>query len=270
MKILPITAVIVPGSKVRFDPYLSAFDSADIKRVTRLYVGKEVNKLRKDECGRAMRSALTNPDLLRGLYANLSEFERFALYLVRRAGGSVSGAELAGSLWMSGHTFRYPYGGEPDFASPLDTLQARGLVFVARPPGEYWHYRHDPGLPGQLRGATAFADERLLEHAERCTPRAIEITPVGAPARWVVKRPAEVTLMLGKVVETIARKSSVSVTASGRLAKPGLGQIARALGPEVAAVSELEVALPEAGVSLPLCSARPGCSPGVRGRGKRW
>lgn len=244
---LPIA--LQPGTAVRLDPWVPHFDAATLKQLARLFVGTAANKMRKEECLRAVQGALRDLSRLQGLAGGLSDFERLALHLLRAAGGSMSAAELAGALWPSGHPFRSSGYGDP--RDPLVALGARGLVFIADQRGTYsFGYGSDYGLTGKIGAGVAFADERLLQHVRPCAPRPLQIVPASPPALAAGRRPAQVSLLLGKIVEGIERAGSVPLTAAGRPTKPGVARVARLLGTGELSDPDLGVALPEAGAFL--------------------
>jgi hypothetical protein len=224
-------ADIQPGTSVRLGGLVATVAASELKRVARTYLGTEVYKLKKDACLEALEAVLADPDRLRALAAKLPEFDRFALYLLKRAGGSTTAGELSAVLRVAGFPFEDRSRlGVKEFLAPMWDLADRGIALPTRAQRLTWRsYSSDRSHDDAMM--TVVADVRLLRQVSPVAPRPLPIEPAVPPQSPVRStRPAAVVLGLSATTEAVARIGGLPLTSQGHPAKAGIKRLLRALG----------------------------------------
>ncbi|MGE3540618.1 MAG: helicase-associated domain-containing protein [Candidatus Tectimicrobiota bacterium] len=219
-----------------YEAHLPSLNAAALKRMARLWVGKEASKLNKDGCMRAIRQGLTDPAAMQAVRAELTEFERAGLGLLKRYGQTAPTDVLAAELLMLGLPFKDPRGGPRIWSSQhsvdygaLNALLHRGVVLL-----QNWQQSY--GYPGDLYlddyhySAQVFSEPCLLVAGEPRPPLPLDLTPVTPAAASLARQPAEVVLRLISLVETLRKLGPIPRTTKGRITKPFFSKLAKMLG----------------------------------------
>ena len=213
------------------DSYLSGLNADKLKKLARLWVGKDVYKMNKDMALAAVRKCFDDADAIRAMVTRLSDFERAGLGLIKRRDGRLAYTEaLAGELLMLGLPFKgqrdglhdYYYGAEDAHYSGVNALLDTGLLIrldgSGQPIGQY------------SSSLAVFADERVLAAIEPMSPQPLAIKPVAQDAAGWVRRPGEVSLRLVAFVQALRDVGGIALSAKGLRAKPAVAKLAKALG----------------------------------------
>ena len=107
-------------------------------------------------------------------------------------------------------------------------------------------YRSEPTIDQYHYSPQLFADQRLLEHIAIVPPVALDLAPAPRVEPHWVTRPAEVVLRCVSFAETLRKLGRIEYTMKGRVSKPFLSKLTRALGWEATLASDPVTPLPEA------------------------
>lgn len=226
------------GAILPLSTYWERLTAQALKPIARRWVGPTAQKMRKEEALRAMIQVLESPEQLTRVASALSPMERAGLTLIARRGGRMSVAACAPALLALGHTVatrscHFPFG-EYSYAATqmygaLNDLEDSGLVggvYVPHPettPERYYSDRRAFYL-------CAYSDSRLLRLVEPSGAELLELQPLAGQGHGSSRRPAEVSLRLLELIETLRRLGPFAVTARGRPGKPLLKKVGKTLG----------------------------------------
>ena len=229
---------------------LLRFNANVLKRIARVWVGKAATKMHKEACAQAIARALADPPAVRAMVERLSPFERAGLGLLKLHGHMAPTDVLALELFMLGLPFQerssgYRYYHQENHYEALNHLLNKGLVWQWEQDARYG-YHSEPIIDQYHYSPMVYAEQRLLEHIAVTPPAALDLAPVaGVEPQWTT-RPAEVVLRLVSFAETLRKLGRIEYTRQGRIAKPFLARLTRALGWEATQAKEALTPLPEA------------------------
>ena len=215
---------------------LARLNADRLKKIARLWVGKDANKLNKEGALRAVTHGLGDPRAIRAVVAGLSDFERTGLGLIKARGGhAVYTEELVGELLMFDLPFagKEHYGGYHDgvgthFGS-VNALLDTGLIIRIDGSGERIT-RYEPGLG-------VYSDAKVLAAVDPLVPKPLAIEPRPGPPAGSVRRPTEVLLECLALARVLSAVPPIPLTARGLRSKSALARIGKPLGWKEHAVS---------------------------------
>ena len=218
-----------------YEAHLSRFNANVLKRLARLWVGKAASKLAKTECVEAIVKALAEPQTVRQVVEELSEFERAALGLLKFHGQTAPTRAFAMQLLMLGLPFAerssgYSYRShDGDSYAGLNLLLNKGLL-VLRDWQSSYGYSNQPGISDYHYRPEVFTDVRILSHVEPTPPAPLELAPVTGLGPGHAKQPGEAVLRLISLAEALRKIGRIELTRKGRPAKPFLTKLTKQLG----------------------------------------
>ncbi|MBM4258628.1 MAG: hypothetical protein FJ147_22350 [Deltaproteobacteria bacterium] len=233
--------------------HLPTYTADVLKQMARVWVGKDASKLNKDACTKAIINGLANPTAVRAVIDGLSPFERAGLGLLKHHGQIARTDEFAVELFMLGYPTpplerAYSYGFNRSASllyGGLNTLIKKGLV-LGREWDQGYGSTHDAAMGEYYYRPEVFSDHRLLTHMETTPPVTLSLTPfVAGDASGMALQPAEVVLRLVSMVETLRKLGRIDITTKGRLAKPFVAKLTKALGWEEAAGKSANAPFPQ-------------------------
>ena len=212
------------------ETYLSNLNADKLKRLTRLWAGKDAYKMNKEAALAAVRKGFGDLHAIRAPAEDLSDFERAGLGLIKLRGGRTAYTEeLAGELLMLGLPFKGKTGGYFGYLSAEDlhycgvnALLDTGLLIRIDGRGQNVG-RYYPSL-------AVFADARVLAAIEPLPPKALDIKPVAHGTAEFVRRPGEALLHLVAFTQALSQVGGVALSAKGLRAKPAVAKLAKLLG----------------------------------------
>jgi hypothetical protein len=214
---------VLAGSQQDVLPTVELLSSADAKRAARFWIGKEAYKLRKAECHAAISQAFKDRGRVTEVVAGLRPEERAVLEVVKRYGGTISGALLHRELLMRGVVKeRAPtdYAWQRD--DPVHRLREH-LVLVANP-GHYDSY-HGRDYP-DVSMPRAVAD--LLSPAPSLDWRA-SAPPANAPSSTTSRTPTEFMVELTETARALEKLGNWRINQGGELPAAARSRLAKLL-----------------------------------------
>jgi hypothetical protein len=235
-----------------YEAHLPKYNADVLKRLARVWAGKDAAKLNKDACIRAIGNGLANPDTVQAVVAGLSPFERAGLGLLNYHGLVTSTQEFAIELLMLGLPFStreqrqaYSYHDSASLYDALNSLLGKGLVLL-REMDQGYGYAHDLRVDQYHYRPQVFSDRGLLAGVKVTPPVVMALTPVDNVESDFALQPAEVMLRFVALVETLRKIGRIDLTGKGRLTKPFLAKLTKALGWEAVLDNAADTPLPQA------------------------
>jgi hypothetical protein len=233
--------------------HLPKYNAEVLKKLARLWVGKDATKLNKEACTKAILRGLADPAAVQAVIDGLSPFERAGLSLLKRHGQTAPTREFAVELLMLGVPFSareqrpaYGYSRIEPFYGALNSLLGKGLVLL-REWDQAYGYARDLQIDEYQYRAEVFSDCGLLAGVEILPPTALSLTPVGGVGEsGLALQPAEVVLRFVALGETLRKLGRVDLTSKGRPTKPFLTKLTKALGWEETLGTASDTPLPQA------------------------
>lgn len=223
--------------------YLANLNADKLKKLARRWAGKAAYKMTKDQALTAVKEGFGDPQAVRGLAADLSDFERAGLGLVKLRGGRTAYAEeLAGELLMLGLPFKgsagfQGYGHDDAHYAALNALLEAGLLIRidggGQPIGQYY-----PCF-------AVFADAQLLGGGTPLPPKSLDLQPLAQGSAEFVRRPGEVLLHLVAFTQALSRVGPIALSAKGLRTKPAVARLAKTLGWTAAPADASSTPLPD-------------------------
>ena len=217
-----------------YEKHLPRFNANVLKRLARVWVGKEATKLNKDSCIQAIIQALAKPATVRAVVSDLSAFEKAALGLLKFHGQTAPTREFAMQLLMLGLPFddsaSYGYGsyGGDSYAA-LNQLLNKGLL-VLRDWEDTYGYHSGPTISDYYYRPEVFTDLRLLASLEPVPPVSLDLLPVTGVGAGRAKQPGEAVLRFIAMAEALRKIGRIDLTKKGRPSKPFLTKLTKRLG----------------------------------------
>ncbi|HSX80044.1 MAG TPA: hypothetical protein VLQ80_15905, partial [Candidatus Saccharimonadia bacterium] len=218
-----------------------------------MWVGREASRLNKEACIQAICQGLTDPAAVRRVIADLSDFERAGLGLLKRYGQSAPTEVLATELVMLGlpfedhraHHASWSTRGGADYRA-LNCLLHRGIAMLLGSNQGYGGSTVDLYVDDYHYSPTVFAEPCLLEHVTLVPPISLPLGPIAEVEPGMAKQPAEVVLRLIAMVETLRKMGRIPLTSKGRPTRPFLSKLTKMLGWEAALATDALAPLPDA------------------------
>jgi len=190
----------------RFDLYLENILAADLKPMTGLWA--KASKLCRDDCVKAVRMALADPDRVSAALAKLTSPHRTGLAFIREAGGELAPECLEAAMIAAGHVPP----GQPRFSNRdypwCEALIKRGIALMT----DLYHPTSVNSYNGKQ--PSVFTDERLLKHVAEPDIARFDIE-ADMPANSGMQRSSgSVVLDIIAVLQAI-EKTGVRFTQSG-------------------------------------------------------
>lgn len=233
--------------------HLPNYNADVLKRLARLWVGKDATKLNKEACTKAIVKALADPAAVRAVLADLSPFERAGLGLLKRYGQVAPTREFAIELLMLGLPFStrgtrpvYSYYGTDSFYGALNDLLGKGLLLL-READQGYGYNRELRIDQYHYRPQVFSHQGLLAGVEVTPPAVMSLKPVqGTIEASFALQPAEVVLRFVSLAETLRKIGRIELTRKGRPTKPFLTKLTKALGWEETLATAADTPLPQA------------------------
>jgi Helicase conserved C-terminal domain len=239
--------------RLSYAAHLPRLSAEALKRFARIWVGREASRLNKEACIQAICQGLTNPAVVRRVVADLSDFERAGLGLLKRYGQSAPTEVLATELLMLGlpsedhraHHASWSARGGADYQA-LNCLLHRGIAMLLGRGQEYGGDIVHVYVDDYHYSPTVFAEPCLLEHVTPVPPVPLSLEPVSEMEPGIAKQPAEVVLRLIAMIETLRKMGRIPLTSRGRPTRPFLSKLTKTLGWEAAFATDALAPLPDA------------------------
>lgn len=190
-----------------FDNYLPQVNSDKIKPMLKMWGGVST-KMTKYDCIDFIVAALKDPQKVREAIDRLEPWERNALALIKRMGGSLSSETLKVSLLASGFSPNRTYRHRDEFA---ESLIRRGLVL-----------RLDSSNPGYVstysysrEEVMLYSDDRLIAQVGLPEYKPFDIQPVEIPGKTHSRTPTTVILDIMGMLQTIDTLGGLKITQNG-------------------------------------------------------
>lgn len=207
---------------------LARLNSERLKKIARLWVGKDAYKLNKEGALLAVTRGLGDARAIRAVVAGLSDFERAGLGLIKARGGRAAyTGELVGELLMFDLPFpgKERHGGYHDGvgtpSGPVNALLDTGLVIRIDGSGER--------ISGYNPSLGVFADAGVLAAVDPLLPEPLVIKPQPGPAAGSLRRPTEVLLECLALARVLRDAPPIPLTARGLRSKSALARIGKPL-----------------------------------------
>jgi hypothetical protein len=209
----------------RFDPYLEAIGSAELKRMARRW-GAASGQLPKAAAISTIVAGLADPRRVQEAIDRHAAFGRTALALLRAMGGGMDAAALGLAVRAAGARGPAPRQAWRD--SPADWLQplADDALLLSR--SHYGPHRVTDGYYSE--SVDVFGDERLLLPSLRPEPVPLSLEPVPPPAACSLRRPQSVLLDLMSTLQAMADLGGLNLTHQGTFYTNEFRKLVKRLG----------------------------------------
>jgi Helicase conserved C-terminal domain len=235
-----------------YEAHLPKYNADVLKRIARVWAGKDATKLSKDACIRVISNGLANPDTVQAVVDGLSPFERAGLGLLNYHGRVAATPEFAIELFMLGLPFSdrerrpaYAYSNSASSYDALNSLLEKGLVLLREFDQAYGQSR-DLRIDQYHYRPQVFSDRGLLAGVTVSPPAVMSLPPVSNVESEFALQPAEVVLRFVSMVETLRKVGRIDLTSKGRPTKPFLTKLTKALGWEAELEKSVATPLPQA------------------------
>jgi hypothetical protein len=209
---------------------LSSLNADVLKKIARVWVGKDAYKLNKESAIQTLKRCFRDPAAVRRLAENLIGSERDGLMLMKlRERPVVYTEELAGELLLL-HPIPFNprsgyYSSDGKHYARLDEMIERGLLM-----------RCDGGKGAISSYYSSYVCEAVgvvadfFDIIEVAPPPALQLKPVAEAAATITRRPGELLLQLTTFYQALDRLGFVQLTAKGQYATPSLNKLGKLLG----------------------------------------
>jgi hypothetical protein len=208
---------------------LSGLNADVLKKMARVWIGKDAYKLNKESAIRTLKQCLGDPAALRRLAENLTAPERDGLMLMKLRERPVAySEELALELLLLHpvpRTNRDYYSSSDKHFSRLNEMLERGLLM-----------RCDGGKGGVSTYYTSYVCEAVglvgdfFDIIEIAPPPVLPVKPAADVGPAVTRRPGELMLQLTSFYQALNRLGYLQLTAKGSYANPSLNKLSKLLG----------------------------------------
>ncbi|MBO0859456.1 MAG: helicase-associated domain-containing protein [Chloracidobacterium sp.] len=208
---------------------LSGLNADALKKMARVWVGKEAYKLNKESAIKTLQRCFRDPMAVRQLAQNLTAAERDGLMLMKLRGrGVVYTEELALELLMmhppatDGHNSYYSSNGKHYVR--LNEMIERGLLMRCVGGKE--------GIGGYYSSSVCEAVGIVADFfdvIEITPPPALRLKPVDGAFAYEARRPGEVLLQLTSFHHAFDRLGGLQLTAKGQFANTSLAKLRKLL-----------------------------------------
>ncbi len=187
-----------------FDEDLPRVGADKLKKMNALWGGN--NKMRKDDGIACISNGLKDHQKVRAAVANLKPWERNALALIKRMGGTIPSHTLKIGILASGLHPPRSYGYRDDL---IEHLLHRGLLLVTG------SYSPDYLESYSYRSSLLYSDERLLVPIGQpeCLP--LEIRPIQPSGEAHFRRPSAIALDVMGILHAIENMGGLRLTQNG-------------------------------------------------------
>lgn len=209
---------------------LSGINADKLKKMARVWVGKDAYKLNKESAIQTLKRSFRDPKAIRKLAENLTPVERDGLMLMKlRERPVVYSEELAAELLL---LHPIPFNPRRDYYSTsgkhyarLNEMLERGLLTRCDGRnedfgGSYSYY--------VCEAVGAVAD--FFNAIEITPPPALQIKPAPEAAATVTRHPGELILQLTSFYQAFDRLGRAQIMAKGQYAGPSLNKLGKLLG----------------------------------------
>lgn len=202
-----------------------------LKKMARVWVGKDAYKLNKESAIKVLKHSFRDPKAMRQLAENLTAVERDGLMLMKlRERPVVYTEELAAELLLL-HPIapdrRFGYRSTGKHYGRLNELLERGLLMRCDGSNNiYGDSYYSYSSSGEAVGVVA----DFFEAIEISPPPALSLKPVTDAVAPISRRSGELLLELTAFAQAFDRLGSVQITAKGIYANPSLAKLNKLLG----------------------------------------
>lgn len=184
-----------------FDSDLPRIGADKLKPMTKIWGGD--SKMRKDECIACIVAGLKDPKKVKAAVASLQPWERNALALIKRMGGTIPYSALKIGILVSGLHPQRTYGYREDF---VELLFRRGLLMGTG--------RYSPAyLTEQYGGGILYSDSRILAHVGFPAYQPLDIQSISLRGETLLyRRPSSVALDLMGILQAIENMGGLKLT----------------------------------------------------------
>ena len=210
---------------------LAGLNADVVKKMARVWVGKEAYKLNKESAIQTLKRCFRDPAAVRRLAENLTGSERDGLMLMKLRERPVAYTEeLALELLLlhpMPHDYRYGYySSNGKHYVRLNEMLERGLLARCdgqnKKLGDYFYSSYVCEAVGLV------AD--FFDVIEIAPPPALPLKPAPEAVAPVTRRPGELLLQLTSFYQDFDRLGRVQMTAKGQYATPSLNKLGKLLG----------------------------------------
>lgn len=214
-----------------FADRLAIISSDKLKKMARVWVGKDAYKLNKESAIQTLKRSLRDPKAIRQLAENLTAVERDGLMLMKLRGRRVAYIEeLAAELVMLHPIPPHPktgYRAPVSHYERLNEMLERGLLIRCDRRNEgignsYYSYYNS------CEAVAMVAD--FFQIIKITPPSALRLSTITETVAAVSRRPSELLLELTSFAQAFDRLGSLSLTAKGLYANPSIAKLNKLLG----------------------------------------
>lgn len=206
---------------------LSGLNADVLKKMARVWVGKDAYKLNKESAIQTLKRCFRDPAAVRRLAENLTAVERSGLMLMKlRQRPVVFSEELAMELLLlhPPPPDKRGYYGSAKHYERLNDMLERGLLM--RCDGQNGSFGHSSFYVCEAVGIVA----DFFDIIEIKPPTALPLKPVADVATSILRRPGELLLQLTAFHQAFDRLGSVQLSAKGLYAAPSIAKLTKLLG----------------------------------------
>ncbi|MEP7343211.1 MAG: helicase-associated domain-containing protein [Acidobacteriota bacterium] len=210
---------------------LSGLNADVLKKMARVWVGKEAYKLNKESALQTLKRSFRDPKAVRKLAENLTAVERDGLMLMKlRERPVVYTEELATELLLLHPILpdrKFGYRSSGKHYGRLNEMLERGLLMRCDGRNEsFGDSFYSYSSSGEAVGVVA----DFFDAIEISPPTALPLEPVTDAVAPVSRRSGELLLELTAFAQAFDRLGGVQITAKGVYANPSLAKLNKLLG----------------------------------------
>jgi len=210
---------------------LSGISADKLKKMARVWVGKEAYKLNKESALQMLKRSFRDPEAVRQLAENLTPMERDGLMLMKlRERPVVYTEELAAELLLLHpipfNPTRGYYSTSGKHYTRLNEMLERGLLMRCDGRNDAFGDSFYSYYVCEAVGLVA----DFFEVIEIAPPPALPLKPAPEAVAPVARRPGELILQLTAFAQAFDRLGGAQLTAKGQYANPSLAKLNKLLG----------------------------------------
>jgi hypothetical protein len=204
---------------LHFDGDLPRITADKLKPMARLWGG--ASTMPKAACISCIQHGLANPDKVQGVVAGLEPWERNALALIKRMGGTLEFQALTVGIVASG--ICPPHRDSAYRDEFVHKLFRKGLVLAAN------SYSPDYISDSYGGGSALYTDERLLAHVGFPEFRTLDVRPVATGSDTRYRLPSTVVLDIVGMLQAIEDIGGLQLTQAGTVRASDQNKVRKAM-----------------------------------------
>ncbi|MGH9766719.1 MAG: helicase-associated domain-containing protein [Blastocatellia bacterium] len=209
---------------------LSGINADKLKKMARVWVGKDAYKLNKESAIQTLKRCFRDPKAIRRLVENLTAAERDGLMLMKLRGRSVVYTEELAAELLLLHPIpfnpgRSYYSGDGKHYARLNEMIERGLLMRCDGKNDTTGSYYSSYVCEAVGLVADFSE--IIEVAP---PPALSFKPAPEAVAPIAQRTGELILQMTAFAQAFDRLGGVQLTAKGQYATPSLNKLNKLLG----------------------------------------